>query len=134
VVLDLIVEPHLREVDPVASGCVVRGSQHLINVELLLVLVMVIEQVQIVSTVVGPDDDVRMKIGDQFSEHPIDENVQSRRCTQKEKKERNQQEIEDQVREIAAQPESSDQSVSEIEEVCGLNRGDRPFRPPPAMI
>ena len=72
-VLNLVVEPHLGKVNPVASGLVVHRSQHLIHVKLLFVSIVVIETEQVRTGVIGTYDHVGMEVRDQLGQHSIDE-------------------------------------------------------------
>jgi len=93
-VLNLVIEPHLGIVYPVASGLVVHRSQYLIHVKLLFVFVVVVEAEEVRTGVIGSDDHVGVEVRDELGQHSIDKHEQHRGFSQREKEERDDDKME----------------------------------------
>ena len=100
-VLNLVIEPYLGIVYPVASGLVVHRAQDLIHVKLLFVFVVVVETEQVRTGVIGTDDHVGVEVRDQLGQHSIDEHEPHRGCPQREKEKRDDDKMEHEKGQVA---------------------------------
>ena len=100
-VLNLVIEPHLGIVYPVASGLVIHRSQYLIHVKLLFVFVVVVEAEQVRTGVIGTDDHVGVEVRHELGQHPIDEHEQHCGFPQREKEKRDDDKMEHEKGQVA---------------------------------
>ncbi len=123
-VLNLVIEPHLGIVDPVASGLVVHRSQYLTHVKLLFVFVVVVEAEQVGTGVIGTDDHVGVEVRDQLGQHSIDEHEQHRGFPQREKEKRYDHKMEHEKGQVAGEPKFANQLIPEVEKIGETDRSD----------
>src|SRR5690554_1775243 len=86
--LNLVVEPHLQPIANFIAAFIIGGADDLAQIKLIARLHRLIEAVEILAGMIGPDDQKGVDIGKDLGPETIDKDIARRNWTQRQKKTR----------------------------------------------